>query len=94
MHFFNVNSSWPVGNPGGKLMRWAFLSSSQDLQFRPISNNFDEPGEGRRTARTQTSSQITALKETNNRRAAEHVTESAKALSGSIEMLVPNENSQ
>lgn len=74
-------------------MRWALLSSSQDLQFRPISNNFNEPGEGRRRARTH-GSQITALKETNNRRAAEHVIESAKALSGSIEMLVPNENSQ
>lgn len=74
-------------------MRRALLSSSQDLQFRPLSNNFDEPGEGRRTGRTH-GSQITVLKETNNRRAAEHEIDSAKALSGSIEMLVPNENSQ
>lgn len=50
-------------------MRWALLSSSPDLQFRPISNNCDEPGNGRRTARTKPGSvisQITALKETND----------------------------
>lgn len=52
-------------------MRWALLSSSLALQFRPISNHFDEPGKGRRTARTETGSlisQIIALKETDDTR--------------------------
>lgn len=52
-------------------MRWdgLFFQVPQNLQFRPISNNCDEPGNGRRTARTQPGSvisQITALKETSD----------------------------
>lgn len=47
-------------------MRCALLSSSLDMQFRPIFNKFDEPKKGGRSARAQTDnmiSNIIAIKE-------------------------------
>lgn len=57
-----------MGNPG-ETNEMGSSFKFLDLQFRPISNNFDEPRKGRRTARAQSGSmisQITALKETYN----------------------------
>lgn len=47
-------------------MRWALLPGSLDMQFRPISNKFDEPRKGIKSATAQTDSMISeiiALKE-------------------------------
>lgn len=42
-------------------MKWALLSGSLDMQFRPISNKFDEPRRGRKSARVQTGSTISEI---------------------------------
>lgn len=73
-------------------MRWALLSVSLDMQFRPISNKFDEPRKGRKSAIVQTDSMISeiiALKEAKAAKGvAELVIELSGALSGCFEMLV------
>lgn len=73
-------------------MRCALLSSSQAMQFRPISNKFDEPRKGSKAAVVHTDStvsKIIALKEARaTSGVAELVIELTGALRGSAEMLV------
>lgn len=62
------------------------------MQFRPISNKFDEPRKGRKSARAQTDSMISEIIALKEARAtygvAELAIELSGALSGHIEMLV------